>query len=63
MNDQITVSHPLLTEEQKLQFVRDGYVKVSGILSPELVETTKANLFDRLGINPDNPETWQGKPT
>ena len=59
----VTPDNSILTDEQKRQFVRDGYVKVSGILSPELVETTKANLFDRLGIDANDRATWAGKPT
>src|SRR5690349_18571769 len=54
---------PILTQEQIRRFIRDGYVVVRGILSPQTVAQTRAHLFARLGIDPNDPATWQDKPT
>ena len=51
-----------LTEDEKEQFIRDGYVVVKGLLSPKLVANIKDRLYSRLGINLNDSKTWVGKP-
>src|SRR5438034_1303618 len=50
-----------LSEEQKEQFIRQGYVVARGLLLPEIVTTTREALLPALGIDPHDPATWQGK--
>ncbi len=52
-----------LTEDEKEQFIRDGYVVVKGLLSPEIVAETKDRLCASLGINPNDSTTWVCKPS
>src|SRR5207302_1974040 len=47
-----------LTAEQERQFVRDGYVVVSGLISSEVVRETRAALWGALGRKEDDPSTW-----
>jgi hypothetical protein len=56
-----TVSPPL-TAGQTEQFVREGYVKVPGLIPAEIVESTRADLRTARAITPDDPSTWAGKP-
>ena len=56
-----TLQPPILTGEQKEQFVQDGYVRVSGLIPAEVVQTTHEGLLERMGIHPDAPATWAGK--
>lgn len=51
-----------LTEAQRDGFVRDGYVRVPGLLPPELTASLRAGLLESLAIDPDDPRTWEGKP-
>jgi hypothetical protein len=52
---------PRLSEEQTQQFIRDGYVVVRGLLPPEIVAATREALLGALGIDGDDPTTWEGK--
>lgn len=52
----------MLTDAQKAHFIEHGYVKVPGLLPPDLVATTKANLLAAMGIDESDPGTWAGKP-
>ena len=52
----------MLSEVQKRQFIEQGFVHVPGLLSPECVAATKAALCAGLGLNEDDPATWEGKP-
>ena len=52
-----------LNDAQKEQFFRDGYVRVPGLLAPELVAQTKARLLASLDIRENDPQTWQNKPS
>lgn len=56
-----TANTPILSAEQREQFIQDGYVRVSGLIPAEVVQATCAGLLDRLGIHPDDPDTWTGK--
>jgi len=56
-----TALQPLISAEQREQFVRDGYVRVSGLIPSEVVEATRAGLLDRMGVGPADPDTWAGR--
>jgi ectoine hydroxylase-related dioxygenase (phytanoyl-CoA dioxygenase family) len=48
----------LLSSEQREQFIRDGYVVVSGLVPGEIVTSTRDNLCAAFGISLDDPATW-----
>ncbi len=52
---------PRLTQEQKEQFVRDGYVRVAGLLPGDVVRETRDRILTALCIQTDDPSTWVGK--
>jgi hypothetical protein len=52
---------PIITPEQRAQFIQDGYVRVSGLIPAGVVEQTRVGLLKRLDIRADDPETWVGK--
>jgi hypothetical protein len=52
-----------ITDEQREQFVRDGFVRVSGLIPARTVESTRQALADGLGLDEADPRTWEGKPT
>lgn len=52
---------PVLSGEQREQFIRDGFVVIRGLLSRSLTEETCRNLLTALQIDPSDPGTWDGK--
>jgi phytanoyl-CoA hydroxylase len=50
-----------LTEEQRAQFIREGYIQVPGLIPPDLAASTRERLLAALEIDPEDPETWSGK--
>lgn len=52
-----------LNDEQRLQFIEEGYVCVSGLLPPSLVAETKSKLLGSMNIAENDPATWEGKPS
>ena len=58
MSPEIVDDAPLLTDAQRAQFVREGYVKVSGLIPPAVVAQTRERLWDALGMSPEDPRTW-----
>ncbi len=56
-----TQNRPILSAEQREQFIRDGYVQVSGLLPSDVVQATCTALLDALCVQPDDPDTWEGK--
>jgi hypothetical protein len=56
-----TTNPPLLSTAQREQFIRDGYVRVSGLIPSDVVQATRAGLLDRMGVHPDDPDTWVGR--
>ncbi len=56
-----TPIQPILSAEQREQFIRDGYLRVSGLIPSGVVQTTYAGLLERMGVRPDDPATWAGK--
>jgi hypothetical protein len=54
----LSAAEPRLTGAQIEAFVRDGYLAVPGLIPPEIVEESRAKMWDALGISPDDPSTW-----
>lgn len=52
---------PLLSAEQKQQFIQDGYIVMPGLLAAELASTTREKLLAALEIVPEDATTWDGK--
>lgn len=50
-----------LNNQQREAFVRDGFFLAPGLLSQELVQSTKENLLTQLHIDPQDSSTWSGK--
>jgi hypothetical protein len=54
----------ILSNEQKQQFINDGYVVVRGLLPPDLVERTRDDVLRDMGLELTNAATWdQSKAT
>lgn len=49
---------PVLTEEQKEQFITQGYVVVKGCFTRETAKRYTDRAWSRLGYDPDDPSTW-----
>jgi hypothetical protein len=56
-------SGPFLTADQREQFVRDGFVRVSGLIPAGTVTSTRDAIASALGLDESDPRTWEGKPT
>jgi len=52
----------VLTSEQRDAFVRDGFVKVQGLIPPAVVKSTREALAYELDIDDHDPTTWVNKP-
>jgi len=52
---------PRLSDAQKEQFIRDGYVVTRGLIPPQIVAATRDNLLAAMGLDPADPQTWQDK--
>ena len=50
-----------VSDAQKEQFIREGYVIARGLIPPQIVAATRDNLLAALGLDPADPRTWQGK--
>jgi phytanoyl-CoA dioxygenase PhyH len=48
----------LLTEEQREQFVRDGFVCIENAFSSAVAADARAILWRETGCDPDDPKTW-----
>ncbi|MFB6136402.1 MAG: phytanoyl-CoA dioxygenase family protein [Halobacteriaceae archaeon] len=53
---------PVLTTDDRRSFERDGYVKLSGVVPEEHCEAVVDAVWDCLGQDPDDPETWYDPP-
>ena len=49
----------LLTDEQKRQYVEEGYVLVSGLISDEIARSGAAALWRALNADPADSTTWK----
>ena len=50
-----------VSDAQKEQFIRDGYLIAHDLIPPQIVSATRNNLLAALGLDPADPQTWQGK--
>lgn len=54
---------PVLSDEQKTAFIRDGFLLMPDLLPLELVKATREGLLSVLQIDSQDAATWQGKHT
>ena len=57
----MNTTRALISAEQREQFIRDGYVRVSGLIPAGVVSSTRVGLLERMGVDPDAPDTWAGR--
>ena len=50
-----------ITEEQRQQFIRDGFLVARGLLPAAIVESTREALLAALAIDAAYPDSWKGK--
>ena len=50
--------HPVLTDAQKEQFVRDGFVRIDDAFPTEVAAEGRAILWRDTGCDPDDRSTW-----
>jgi hypothetical protein len=50
-----------ISREQQRQFIEEGYLVARSLLPTELVTGTRDRLAAALGIDADDPATWQGR--
>jgi hypothetical protein len=50
-----------ISEEQKQQFIREGYLIARGLLPEKIVVATRDRLLTALEIDANDPATWAGK--
>lgn len=53
--------YQVLSEEEARQFVERGFVHLKGCFSREVAERAIAEMWARLGYDPDDPATWEQK--
>lgn len=51
----------LLTPDQLAQFDAQGFLLVSGLMSPEIAAGAEAAIWRALGADPNDASTWDGK--
>ena len=52
-----------ITDDQREQFVRDGFVRVAGLIPTATVESTREAIADALELDESDPRSWEGKPS
>lgn len=53
----------ILTARQVDDFIRDGYIKVGDLITPDVVDRTRVAIADSIGIDESDPSTWGERPT
>ena len=53
------MTRTVLSTEQIYQYLRDGYLLVSGLIPPEVAARAEAAMWRCLGIDPNVPESWK----
>lgn len=53
---------PFLSSEQREQFIRDGYVVVSGLIPDDIVAATRDGICREIGISVTDAATWPADP-
>jgi hypothetical protein len=51
-----------LSQAQVEQFVRDGFVRVPALIPPDVVASSRRQMWDALRIDPDDGATWPEEP-
>lgn len=52
------ITYTTLSEDQRAQFVKDGWIKVPGGVPVEHTQEWSANAFIRMGWDPKDNTTW-----
>ena len=52
----------ILTDEQRANFERDGFLLVSGLIPDDVSAKAEAAIWAAMGADPSDPATWEGKP-
>jgi hypothetical protein len=47
-----------LTQNQLDAYARDGYILLSGLIPDDIAAAAAGTLWEGMGAQPDNPETW-----
>jgi Phytanoyl-CoA dioxygenase (PhyH) len=47
-----------LTDHQVQDFIVDGFVKLEGAFSPQLAKQCRDELWEEIGLSPDEPSGW-----
>ena len=50
----------MLSPEQKQQFIDEGFLRVPGLISPDVLAAVKRDLLASLSINESDSSTWDG---
>jgi len=53
----------LVSDEEWSSFHENGYVKLEGVVPEAKCEAVVDTIWERLGANPDDPETWYTTPS
>jgi hypothetical protein len=51
-----------LSVEQRVAFDRDGLLLIPGLIPDEIAAKAEAAIWAKLGADPSDPSTWEGKP-
>ncbi|MBC8140896.1 MAG: phytanoyl-CoA dioxygenase family protein [Armatimonadetes bacterium] len=52
-------TYRVLTDEDVAQFLQRGFVKLPQAVPPDIIAEYTANVWERLGYDPDRPDTWE----
>ena len=50
--------NPLLSPQQREQFIRDGYTVASDLIAPEIIQSTLDDICQLSGLDPYDKNTW-----
>jgi hypothetical protein len=52
-----------ISSEQIESYLEDGYTVISGLIPEEILNRAETSLWAKLGMEADNPDTWNRPPT
>ena len=52
----------MLSQAQKDQYARDGYVLISGLIPEETIDRAEVPMWSALGMDPEDSATWSSLP-
>ena len=52
----------VLTDDQRAQYEKDGYLLASGLIPEDVSERAEAAMWNLMGMDPDDPSTWSQRP-